>query len=67
MSFALFNDEGLGEQTGNLLTAFVTMVSMALGFTFIPLLPSPLPLIIAALVAYAIYKKSPVGTFSWRS
>ena len=53
MSFALFMDGDMGEQTGKLVTFIINMVSMAIGFTLIPLLPSPLPYIVAFLVAYS--------------
>lgn len=55
MSLALFMDGDLGEQTGKIITFIVTMVAMTAGFYLIPLLPSPLPIIIAFLVAYAVY------------
>jgi len=59
MSFGLFVDGDFSERTGKLITFAVTMVSMALGFTLIPLLPQPLPLVIAFLVAYAVYRENP--------
>jgi len=64
MSFALFMDGDFSEQTGKLVTFVVTMVSMALGFTLIPLLPSPLPIIIAFLVAYAVFKDKIYGAMA---
>ena len=59
MSFGLFVDGDFSERTGRLVTSAVTMVSMAVGFTLIPLLPQPLPLVIAFLVAYAVYRENP--------
>ena len=64
MSFALFMDGDFSERTGKLVTFVVTMVSMALGFTLIPLLPSPLPIIIAFLVAYAVFKDKVYGAMA---
>ncbi len=64
MSFALFMDGDFSEQTGKLVTFVVTMVSMALGFTLIPLLPSPLPIIIAFLVAYSVFKNKIYGAMA---
>lgn len=61
MSFALFMDGDMGEQTGRLVTFIINMVSMSLGFILIPLLPMPLPYIVAFLVAYATYKDKPYG------
>jgi hypothetical protein len=61
MSFALFMDGDMGEQTGKLVTFIINMVSMALGFILIPLLPTPLPYIVAFLVAYATYKDKSYG------
>jgi len=61
MSFALFMDGDMGEQTGKLVTFIINMVSMSLGFILIPLLPMPLPYIVAFLVAYATYKEKPYG------
>ncbi|MCW4049835.1 MAG: hypothetical protein NWE89_08875 [Candidatus Bathyarchaeota archaeon] len=64
MSFGLFMDGDFSEQTGKLITFIVTMISMAAGFTLIPLLPSPLPIVVAFLVAYSIYKDMPYGAMS---
>ena len=64
MSFALFMDGDVGEQTGRLVTFIINMVSMAIGFTLIPLLPMPLPYIVAFLVAYATYKEKSYGMFT---
>jgi len=64
MSFALFMDGDFSERTGKLVTFAVTMVSMALGFTLIPLLPPPLPIIIAFLVAYAVFKDKMYGAMA---
>jgi len=61
MSFALFMDGDMGEQTGKLVTFIINMVSMAIGFILIPLLPMPLPYIVAFLVAYATYKEKTYG------
>jgi len=61
MSFALFMDGDMGEQTGKLVTFIINMVSLSIGFILIPLLPMPLPYIVAFLVAYATYKEKPYG------
>ena len=61
MSFALFMDGDIGEQTGKLVTFIINMVSMAIGFILIPLLPMPLPYIVAFLVAYATFKEKTYG------
>jgi len=61
MSFALFMDGDMGEQTGKLVTFIINMVSMAIGFILIPLLPMPLPYIVAFLVAYATFKEKTYG------
>ncbi len=61
MSFALFMDGDMGEQTGKLVTFIINMISLSLGFILIPLLPMPLPYIVAFLVAYATYKDKPYG------
>lgn len=61
MSFSLFMDGDFSERTGKIITFIVTMVSMAVGLTLIPLLPQPLPIIIAFLVAGAVYNDRPWG------
>ena len=42
MSFGLFVDGDFSERTGKLVTFAVTMVSLAVGFTLIPILPGGL-------------------------
>jgi len=64
MSFTLFIDPGFADKTGKILTFIITTVSMALGLTLIPLLPPPLPLIVAFLVAYMVYREPPVGALA---
>ncbi|MBT7346154.1 hypothetical protein HN807_03620 [Candidatus Bathyarchaeota archaeon] len=64
MSFALFMDGDFSEQTGKVITLVVTFVSMGIGFTLIPLLPAPLPFIVAFLVAWATYKDKWYGMMS---
>ncbi len=64
MSFALFMDGDFSEQTGRVITLVVTFVSMGIGFTLIPLLPTPLPFIVAFLVAWATYKDKWYGMMS---
>ncbi len=61
MSFALFMDGDFGEQTGKIVTFIVTAISMGVGFTLIPLLPTPLPFIVAFLVAWLVYNDNPYG------
>lgn len=63
MGVSLFIDSDLTKKTGKLLTFFMTVASMTLAFNLIPLLPAPLPIIVAFLVAYAIYRDPPVGAF----
>lgn len=61
MSFTLFIDPEFADKTGKILTFLITIASMMVGFVLIPLLPSPLPLIVAFLVAYAVYRNPSVG------
>jgi len=63
MSFALINDSKASEATGKFLTLIITTVSLTLSFTLIPLFPSPLPIIVAFIVAYAVYRDPPIGAF----
>ena len=63
MSFALVNDSKASEATGKFLTLIITTVSLTLSFTLIPLFPSPLPIIVAFIVAYAVYRDPPIGAF----
>lgn len=63
MSISLFTDLELTEKTGKVTTFLITVISMTLAFYLIPLLPTPLPIIVAFLVAYAIYRDPPVGAF----
>ena len=60
-------DGDFSEQTGKVITLVVTFVSMGIGFTLIPLLPAPLPFIVAFLVAWATYKDKWYGMMSGRS
>jgi hypothetical protein len=64
MSVSLFTDRDLTEKTGKILAFFITVASMTLAFNLIPLLPSPLPIIVAFLVAYTAYRDPPVGAFT---
>ena len=64
MGTSLLFDQNLSRRTGQILTFLVTTCSMALVFTLIPLLPSPLPLIVAFLVGYAVYRDPPVGSLA---
>ena len=64
MGSSLFIEQGLTERTGHILTFFITVVSMSLAFTMIPLLPTPLPLVVALLIAYATYRDPPIGSFA---
>jgi hypothetical protein len=57
-------DGDFSQQTGKLITFVVTAISMAIGFNLIPFFPSPLPIIIAFLVAYAVYKNKPYGAIA---
>ena len=44
-----------------ILTFVVTLVAMALGMTFLPLFPSPLPIILAVLVAFLVFQNPLYG------
>lgn len=63
MSVSLLYDPSLSKRAGRILTFVFTTVSMALAFTLIPLLPSPLPIIVAILVGYVVYLDPPMGSF----
>ena len=63
MSITFLNEESFTDQTGRAITIIVTAISMALSFTLIPLLPQPLPVIVALLVAYLVYRDPPMGAF----
>src|SRR4030042_1231270 len=47
------------------LTSGITFASLALGLSFIPLFPQPLPMLIAFLISFGVYQKPqfsmPVG------
>jgi hypothetical protein len=64
MGISLVTDPLVSKAAGKFVTLVVTAASMSLAFTLIPLLPSPLPFIIAALVAYSTYKNPPIGAFT---
>jgi hypothetical protein len=57
-------DGDFSQQTGKLITFVITAISMAIGFILIPFFPTPLPIIIAFLVAYAVYKNKPYGAIA---
>ncbi len=44
-----------------MITFIVTLVAMALGMSFLPLFPQPLPMLLAVLVAFVTYKKPRFG------
>jgi len=44
-----------------IITFFVTLVAMALGMTFLPLFPQPLPILLAVLVAFITFKDPRFG------
>lgn len=44
-----------------LLTLLVTLITMAVGMSFLPLLPQPLPIVLAVLVALLTYKSPMLG------
>jgi hypothetical protein len=54
-------DGDFSHKTGKLITFIITAISMAIAFILIPFFPSPLPFIVAFLVAYAVYKDNPYG------
>ena len=64
MGVSLFLERGPSERTGHLITFLITVVSMALAFTLIPLLPTPLPIVMALLIAYTTYRDPPIGSFA---
>jgi hypothetical protein len=64
MGISLVTDPQASEAAGKFVTLVVTAASMSLAFTLIPLFPAPLPFIVAALVAYAVYRNPPVGSFT---
>ena len=44
-----------------MVTLLVTLAAMALGMSYLPLLPQPLPVFLAVLVAFVAYMKPRVG------
>ena len=44
-----------------MVTFLITMVAMALGMSFLPLFPQPLPILVAVLVAFGTFKKPQFG------
>ena len=42
-------------------TFVVTLIAMALGMSYLPLFPQPLPILLAVLVAFATYQKPRFG------
>ncbi len=64
MGISFFLERGPSEQTGDLITFVITVVSMTLAFTLIPLLPTPLPMVMALLIAYTTYRDPPIGAFA---
>jgi hypothetical protein len=64
MGISLVTDPQVSEIAGKIITLVVTAASMSLAFTLIPLFPSPLPFIVAALVAYSTYRNPPIGAFT---
>ena len=42
-------------------TFLVTAIAMALGMSYLPIFPQPLPILIAVLVAFAVYKSPRLG------
>ena len=44
------------------LTFLFTLIAMALGMSFLPLFPQPLPILIAVLVAFVTFRKPNIGT-----
>ena len=44
-----------------IITFLVTLVAMALGMSFLPLFPQPLPMLLAVLVAFVTFKKPRIG------
>ncbi len=47
--------------TLKLITLITTMVAMSLGFSFVPLFPQPLPILLALLVAFISFKSPRIG------
>jgi hypothetical protein len=48
-------------QTLKIITFLVTLVAMALGMSFLPLFPQPLPIILAVLVAFITFQYPMIG------
>jgi hypothetical protein len=48
-------------RTVKLITFIVTLIAMALGMSFLPLFPQPLPIFLAFLVAFVTYQKPRIG------
>lgn len=64
MSLPPFIDENLTQRGTDILIFIVTMVAMGMGMSSIPLLPAPLPLILAFLIAFTAYKDPKSGTLT---
>ncbi len=54
-------ERSLESPTLKMITFIVTLVAMALGMSFLPLFPQPLPLLLAFLVAFVTYTKPRFG------
>ena len=44
-----------------MITFLVTAVAMALGMSFLPIFPQPVPILLAVLVAFVVYKSPRLG------
>jgi hypothetical protein len=44
-----------------MVTFLITLIAMALGMSFLPLFPQPLPILLAVLVAFVTFKKPRIG------
>jgi len=61
MGLTIGLEDAVGEQTASLVAFLVTLASFSMGLTFIPLLPQPLPFVVAFLVAFATHQNKQVG------
>jgi hypothetical protein len=54
-------ERNLESSTLKMFTFLVTAVAMALGMSFLPIFPQPLPILIAVLVGFVVYKSPRLG------
>ena len=54
-------ERNLESSSLKMFTFLVTAIAMALGMSYLPIFPQPLPILIAVLVAFAVYKSPRLG------